>query len=237
MFKENICRFCKWILDKFDKSNANNISKSNFTKTPINKIQIIHNNKDNKNNLIDRTIYFFNIGDKTVHDYMKTCIQSYKDNNKDFDFKFLNLSRDEFYNLDIVKDIIIKTKIDRNNITDDIFYKILYYFKFNWLYLHGGIICDLNTYCCKSLEDLVYYESFVMSKSFNANISKDYCCIGLKKGLNTTVINNIIYPPINYDCECYESMRLAFYNGSLNKNMFNNIIISKLHNYIYKFDR
>ena len=103
--------------------------------------------------------------------------------------------------------------------------------------MYGGIYCDLNTYCYRSLEDLLQYDSFVMCKSSNCNIVKDYCCMGIKKGLNIFNIDNVIYPPINFDDESYESMRLSFFNGKLEKNMFSNVINQKMHNYIYEFNK
>ena len=75
-----------------------------------------------------------------------------------------------------------------------------------------------------------------MSKSFNTEITRSYCCLGVKKGLDLVNIDNVIYPPINLDDENYESMRLAFYSGKLNRNMFNRVVNKKLHNYIYEFN-
>lgn len=232
MFKNFLCRTCKWFLNKYDKKQNDNSDM--YNKFPVNKLQINKTiNTNNKLELMNRVIYFFNIGDKNIQPYMKLCIQSYKDNNPNFEFKFLNMTKDDFYNLEIMQIIAEENNI---NIKDD-FYKTLYFFKHKWLTLYGGIWCNLNTYCCRSLEDLLQYDNFVMSKSIDGNISRDYGCMGIKKGLDIFDIQNVIYPPINYDDENYESMRLSFYNGSLNKDMFCNVINKKMHNYIYEFNK
>ena len=234
MFRKFLSNTCKWILSKIDKKENENFS--NFRKYSIDKLYINNQNNNLKKESINRVIYFFNIGNKEVQPHMKLCIQSYKENNSNFDFKFLNMTRNDFYNLDVTKMTAEKHKINIQDVNNIDFYKILYFFKIEWLSLYGGIWCDLNTYCYKSLEELLQYDSFVMSKSFNTEITRSYCCLGIKKGLDLVNIDNIIYPPINLDDENYESMRLAFYSGKLNKNMFNRVVNKKLHNYIYEFN-
>ena len=232
MFKSFICKSCKWILDKLDDKS----DSEQFVKTSVRKIQIV-NNKQLVHNVIDKVFYFLNVGDTEHQPYMDVCINSYKEHNPDFDVKFINMSKEDFYNLDMVKDIIAEHEINLDLDSIDDFYKILYYFKFKWLCINGGVICDINTYCCKELSELLQYESFTMSKSMDANVTKDFSCMGIKKGLDIIGIDNVIYPPMNFDDENYESMKISFFNGTLNSSMFNHIINKKMHNYIYKFDR
>ena len=233
MLRTIICNGCKWILNKLDNQNSN----EQFVKTSVKKIHIVNNKQTVKNNIIDKIFHFINIGETEHKPYMDVCINSYKQYHPDFDVKIINMTKEDFYDLDIVKDIIMEHDIDVDMDSIDIYYKIIYYFKFKWLCLNGGIICDMNTYCCRELDELLQYESFTMSKSMDANVTKDFSCMGMKKGLDIIDIDNVIYPPMNFDDESYESMKISFFNGTLNSDMFNHVINKKMHNYIYKFDR
>jgi len=238
MIKKAIQRFCIWLLSKVEdkKTNSQKIDiLSRYNKVPVKRMVI-----NNHSILISRDIYLFNVDDnRTVKPYMSCCDRSYREFNPNFNVHFINITRKEFYENEVTQKVIDRLLLDHDNIDllNENYTKIYTNFKYSWLYKYGGIWCNLTTFCVKNFNKLLSNNNFIMCKyTHDHKICVTDCCFGVQKKYSNNIVNRI-YPPINQNYNWdYDSMKLAFYNGSLERNMFLNVKHEKLQNYIYSFE-
>lgn len=203
--------------------------KSFKKKTYVNNTQI-QNYADNKqfkginirniikHNNIPRKCYYINVGD--LPSYIEYSVKSFKEQNDNFSVELLNFTYDDFFKHKYTYKILEELNFTHlEKLSKEQLISVINSFKYKLLYDYGGIVLDNSTYTLCNIDKYLSNDSFVYS-SINSDfkIHKNYCFMGAVKQYKGTW--DTVYPPMDYNMYNYETLKIAFYNNKLYKDVF-----------------
>lgn len=228
MIKEIIQNICLKILKKTNYKQKNKIDDSKkYIPIDVKNINII-NKKCNC--LINKNVFFINVGDTIIKKYMKLSMLSLKRFNPSFKIEFLNYTIDDFLKIEQIKKIIDNKKIDPiKNIN-----KLINDYSFYLVYKYGCMYSTLDNFFVSNLDCILNNISFISTFIKNDFIFSKCAFFGVQKDYKEKILNNL-YPPVNLNLLEYNSMKISFYNGTLDYNMLY-IKNNNMNNLFYNFE-